>query len=202
MRLLDDVGKSGSTMENMDDGKLGIYRISAVKSHVDKFCLDIVKFGEAVDISQTPPHVLSNAVKLFFRTDSKLPQFPPCVIIPRLREVLSTLPFLNIHALGMLLLHLKLVTREEATNRMSTQSLAVIFTPTLMWQPEKEEYSEKKVPDDLILTDDVQAVALLIEYAPLLLGPRVPDDELPGPRLQRTQRRLFKKESGKSISFL
>uniref|UniRef100_A0A8B9I4R3 Rho GTPase-activating protein 15 n=1 Tax=Anser brachyrhynchus TaxID=132585 RepID=A0A8B9I4R3_9AVES len=96
-------------------------------------------------------HVVTGALKMFFR-ELPEPLFPYCFFeqfveaikipdnatrIKAIRTLVKKLPRPNYDTMKILFEHLKKIAAKESVNLMSTQSLGIVFGPTLL-RPEKE----------------------------------------------------------------
>ncbi|XP_013167673.1 PREDICTED: uncharacterized protein LOC106117785 isoform X2 [Papilio xuthus] len=142
-----------STEENMSTD--GLYRASGNLSQVQKIRLEIDQKNQSVISNNTDIHVLTGALKLFFR-ELKEPLIPctmfdrvlaACSIKPRearikeFREIVNCLPECNRDTLKFLLEHLLKVTQYSERNRMHTANLAIVFGPTLLWAPAAQAHN-------------------------------------------------------------
>ena len=59
-KCIEEIDSRGSTIK-------GIYRVSGVKSRVEKLCQSFESGHELVDLSSTPPNVIANVLKLYLR---------------------------------------------------------------------------------------------------------------------------------------
>ncbi|KPJ13027.1 Rho GTPase-activating protein 15 [Papilio machaon] len=142
-----------STEENLSTD--GLYRASGNLSQVQKIRLEIDQKNQSVISNNTDIHVLTGALKLFFR-ELKEPLIPctmfdrvlsACSIKPRearikeFREIVNCLPECNRDTLKFLLEHLLKVTQYSERNRMHTANLAIVFGPTLLWAPAAQAHN-------------------------------------------------------------
>ncbi|XP_068623465.1 rho GTPase-activating protein 12-like isoform X2 [Battus philenor] len=142
-----------SSEENMCTD--GLYRASGNLSQVQKIRLEIDQKNQSVISNNTDIHVLTGALKLFFR-ELKEPLIPctmfdrilaACSIKPRdarikeFRDIVHTLPDCNRDTLKFLLEHLLRVTQYSERNRMHTANLAIVFGPTLLWAPAEQAHN-------------------------------------------------------------
>ncbi|NXP65694.1 RHG15 protein, partial [Chloropsis cyanopogon] len=96
-------------------------------------------------------HVVTGALKMFFR-ELPEPLFPYCFFeqfveaikiqdnatrIKSIRSLVKKLPRPNYETMKILFEHLQKIAAKESVNLMSTQSLGIVFGPTLL-RPEKE----------------------------------------------------------------
>jgi len=127
----------------------GVYRQSGNLSVVQRLRLQIDQGNLGVLDNVDDVHVLTGALKLFFR-ELKEPLIPwdavekllNAVNLPGkkgkvrgLRDVIIKLPAPNHITLIFLLKHLEKVTSYKDVNRMAVANLAIVFGPTLMWPP-------------------------------------------------------------------
>ena len=59
-KCIEEIDNRGSTIK-------GIYRVSGVKSRVEKLCQSFESGHELVDLSSSPPNVIANVLKLYLR---------------------------------------------------------------------------------------------------------------------------------------
>nr|XP_020670178.1 rho GTPase-activating protein 27 [Pogona vitticeps] len=132
----------------------GLYRISGNLATIQKLRYK-VDHDEHLDLDDgrwDDVHVITGALKLFFR-ELPEPLFPfshfekfiaaikisdPTKRIYRLRELVNSLPPVNHDTMRALFQHLCRVIECREENRMSAQSIAIVFGPTLL-KPEAEE---------------------------------------------------------------
>jgi len=127
----------------------GVYRQSGNLSVVQRLRLQIDQGNLAVLDSVDDVHVLTGALKLFFR-ELQEPLIPweavekllAAVNLPskkaklkQLKEIISRFPSPHRATLFSLLSHLEKVTGYREVNRMAVANLAIVFGPTLMWPP-------------------------------------------------------------------
>ena len=127
----------------------GVYRQSGNLSVVQKIRLQIDQGNLNCLDTVDDVHVLTGALKLFFR-ELKEPLIPweavekllSAINLPskksRLRtikEIVGRLPATHFSTLIYLLNHLDKVTQYKEVNRMASPNLAIVFGPTLMWPP-------------------------------------------------------------------
>ena len=127
----------------------GVYRQSGNLSTVQRLRLQVDHGHAAVLETVDDVHVLTGALKLFFR-ELKEPLIPwECVDklmavcnLPSkkakakgLKEIIGRLPGPHQATLLHLLRHLDKVTSYKELNRMAVSNLAIVFGPTLMWPP-------------------------------------------------------------------
>ncbi|XP_016895248.1 rho GTPase-activating protein 15 isoform X2 [Cynoglossus semilaevis] len=127
----------------------GIYRVSGNLATIQKLRF-IVDQEEKLDLDQpqwSEIHVVTGALKMFFR-ELPEPLFPlhffQSVVdvlnikdakekVQRLKKLIDDLPRVNYETVKLLFLHLNRVLKFSRQNLMSTQSLGIVFGPTLMW---------------------------------------------------------------------
>ncbi|QQP41148.1 Rho GTPaseactivating protein 12like, partial [Caligus rogercresseyi] len=127
----------------------GVYRQSGNLSTIQKIRLQVDQGNLAILETLDDVHVLTGALKLFFR-ELKEPLIPwDCVddllAVPTLpgrkarlralKEILSKMTPPHRATLLCLLRHLDRVTEFKESNRMQIHNLAIVFGPTLMWPP-------------------------------------------------------------------
>ncbi|XP_021938898.1 uncharacterized protein LOC110839225 isoform X2 [Zootermopsis nevadensis] len=146
----------------------GLYRASGNLSQVQKIRLQVDQNNLDVLDQEEDVHVLTGALKLFFR-ELKKPLIPFEHFSKALRastnpskkeklqhfkEIVKALPLQNRDTLEFLFRHLLRVTAYKEFNRMHIPNLAIVFGPTLMW-PEAES---------LNMALDLMQQNLVIEY--------------------------------------
>lgn len=129
----------------------GLYRASGNLSQIQKIRLQIDQDKLNVLSQEEDVHVLTGALKLFFR-ELKEPLIPSCFFKEALnasmlkkqttkvqcfRDIIKLFPLPNYDTLQYLLKHLLKVTTYQEFNRMHIPNLAIVFGPTLMWPAEK-----------------------------------------------------------------
>ncbi|CAH0395680.1 unnamed protein product [Bemisia tabaci] len=131
----------------------GIYRVSGVKSKVEKLCQEFETYGCSVNLSDVHPNVIANVLKLYLR---QLPQplftfqlYPeliklaknwPCTptkdqskhCIEELRSLLNKLPKCHYATVRFIMQHLKRVADQNEVNNMSPGNLGIVFGPTVL----------------------------------------------------------------------
>ena len=127
----------------------GVYRQSGNLSTIQKIRLQVDQGNlnclDAVD----DVHVLTGALKLFFR-ELKEPLIPWLIVdklllaansqsrkqkVKQMKALVQSMPQAHRSTLGYLLRHLVKVTEFKDRNRMQFSNLAIVFGPTLMWPP-------------------------------------------------------------------
>lgn len=160
-----------STQENMKTD--GLYRASGNLSQIQKIRLQIDQHNYSVLEKEEDVHVLTGALKLFFR-ELKEPLIPYKLFtkaikasttpnkkerIGMFQDIVKALPVSNRDTLKYLLQHLLRVTQYQEHNRMHNANVAIVFGPTLMW-PEQE--SANMALD--LMQQNMVIEALLIDY--------------------------------------
>ncbi|RZF42367.1 hypothetical protein LSTR_LSTR004175 [Laodelphax striatellus] len=130
----------------------GIYRVSGVKSKVERLCQEFETDEKNVDLSETHPNIIANVLKLYLR---QLPQplftyqlyseflrFAlnwPCNTnknphkgIKELQQIIEKLPKHYYATVKVIIKHLKRVSDHSECNNMSTGNLGIVFGPTLL----------------------------------------------------------------------
>ncbi|VDM59095.1 unnamed protein product [Angiostrongylus costaricensis] len=136
----------------------GLYRVSGNLSAVQKIRCQVDQDKYAALVSEEDVHVLTGALKLFFRELAE-PVFPPSLTkdylnaikiqnpkqrFKRFDELLRMLPPENRETLKMLLRHLLRVASHSDKNRMQIHNLAIMFGPTLFSNGEEKRPMKKK----------------------------------------------------------
>ncbi|NXQ30468.1 RHG15 protein, partial [Alaudala cheleensis] len=124
----------------------GIYRVSGNLATIQKLRFVVNQGNQWEDI-----HVVTGALKMFFR-ELPEPLFPyrffeqfveaikiqdNTTRIKSIRSLVKKLPRPNYDTMKILFEHLQKIAAKESVNLMSTQSLGIVFGPTLL-RPEKE----------------------------------------------------------------
>ncbi|XP_042903775.1 rho GTPase-activating protein 45 isoform X2 [Parasteatoda tepidariorum] len=133
----------------------GIYRVSGVKSKVEKLCQSFENGAELVDLEGVHPNVVSNVLKLYLR---QLPEplltyrlYPDFIKIAKdypsqkneeqssshgaveeLKKLVLHLPPIHFATLACLMHHLHRVTEYSDHNNMPPSNLGIVFGPTLL----------------------------------------------------------------------
>ncbi|KAM4897633.1 rho GTPase-activating protein 15 [Sylvia borin] len=131
----------------------GIYRVSGNLATIQKLRF-VVNQEEKLNLDDSQwedIHVVTGALKMFFR-ELPEPLFPYCFFeqfveaikipdnatrIKSVRNLVKKLPRPNYDTMKILFEHLQKIAAKESVNLMSTQSLGIVFGPTLL-RPEKE----------------------------------------------------------------
>jgi hypothetical protein len=127
----------------------GVYRQSGNLSHIQKIRFQVDQGNLAILETVDDVHVLTGALKLFFR-ELKEPLILWDVVdrlllacnhqnrkakLKQMRDCITSLPQTHRATLSFLLRHLIRVTELKETNRMQIPNMAIVFGPTLMWPP-------------------------------------------------------------------
>ncbi|KAM9296537.1 rho GTPase-activating protein 27-like [Gastrophryne carolinensis] len=147
------VSKSIQAVEKRGLDIDGLYRVSGNLAIIQKlrYKADHDENLNLEDGKWEDVHVITGALKLFFR-ELPEPLFPYSHFndfidaiklgdqnqkIRRLRELVLSLPSPNLETMRLLFRHLCSVIEHKESNRMSVQSVAIVFGPTLL-KPEEE----------------------------------------------------------------
>ncbi|KAJ9578077.1 hypothetical protein L9F63_025061, partial [Diploptera punctata] len=162
----------------------GIYRVSGVKSRVEKLCQAFENGAELVDLTDSHPNVIANVLKLYLRqlpeplltfclyTDfiriAKLSEEAGSeqTAVEELKELVRKLPRHHYLTLAMLMQHLERVASEEIINSMPSSNLGIVFGPTLLRTPEGSA-SLNCLVDTVHQT---RAIELMIKFANEIFG--------------------------------
>ncbi|XP_069693994.1 rho GTPase-activating protein 45-like isoform X2 [Periplaneta americana] len=130
----------------------GIYRVSGVKSKVEKLCQAFENGAELVDLTDIHPNVIANVLKLYLRQLPE-PLLTFCLYtefvriakerpsnsttevgaaIEELKELVCKLPRHHYLTLAMLMQHLERVAHNADINNMPPSNLGIVFGPTLL----------------------------------------------------------------------
>ncbi|GAB6028941.1 Rho GTPase-activating protein 45 [Cleaved into: Minor histocompatibility antigen HA-1 [Chamberlinius hualienensis] len=145
-RCISEIEKRGLNVK-------GIYRVSGVKSKVEKLCQSFENGANLVDLSEVHPSVIANVLKLYLR---ELPEpllafrlYPELIRIAKewqvkagdedseirllneIKELISKLPPAHRATLALLMNHLKIIS-ETPDNNMPPSNLGIVFGPTLL----------------------------------------------------------------------
>jgi hypothetical protein len=174
----------------------GLYRVSGVKSKVEKLCQAFENGAELVDLSDVHPNVISNVVKLymrqlpeplctfrlysdFIREGRRCPALEPGQSKPgdwekmetdaaeNLRRLCLQLPKYHLKTLGFLCHHLHRISLQSETNNMPASNLAIVFGPTLLRTSE----SPATLSSVVDTKEQVRVVELMAKYALDVFGP-------------------------------
>ncbi|XP_067938057.1 rho GTPase-activating protein 45-like isoform X2 [Watersipora subatra] len=177
-QCIEEIDKRGLDMK-------GIYRISGVKSKVEKLCQSF-ECGGMVDLSQHHPNVISNVLKLYLRQlpeplltvalyqsfvdvarDQSSRRIDEEEVIARLKSIVDQLPPANLKTTATIIHHLKRVSDLESENQMNPSNLGIVFGPTLL-RPSEGPVNLNSLIDTAHQT---RAVELLIVNSTVLFGP-------------------------------
>ncbi|XP_064120607.1 rho GTPase-activating protein 45-like isoform X6 [Macrobrachium nipponense] len=158
----------------------GIYRVSGVKSRVEKLCQAFENGAHLVDLTDQHPNVIANVLKLYLR---QLPEplltfrlYPEFIRIAKecppgggtetrtteeLRDLVRRLPRHHLNCLAVLMHHLHRVTTNAHLNNMPSSNLGIVFGPTLLRTSEGSA-SLSSLVDTVHQT---RAIELLIMFA-------------------------------------
>ncbi|KDR15612.1 rho GTPase-activating protein 45-like isoform X2 [Zootermopsis nevadensis] len=166
----------------------GIYRVSGVKSKVEKLCQAFENGADLVDLTDIHPNVIANVLKLYLR---QLPEplltfclyaefvriAKECpsdssaevgVATQELKELVRKLPRHHHLTLAMLMQHLERVARDADVNNMPPSNLGIVFGPTLLRTAEGSA-SLNSLVDTVHQT---RAIELMIANAQDIFGPQ------------------------------
>ncbi|XP_071536568.1 rho GTPase-activating protein 45-like isoform X5 [Panulirus ornatus] len=166
----------------------GIYRVSGVKSRVEKLCQAFENGAHLVDLTDQHPNVIANVLKLYLR---QLPEplltfrlYPEFIRMAKecptggggeckrtteeLRELVRRLPRHHLSCLAVLMHHLNRVTAQATLNNMPSSNLGIVFGPTLLRTSEGSA-SLSSLVDTVHQT---RAIELLIMFANEIFGPQ------------------------------
>ncbi|XP_022109917.1 rho GTPase-activating protein 45-like isoform X2 [Acanthaster planci] len=180
----------------------GIYRVAGLKVKVEKLCQTFENGLDLVDLSETPPHLITSVLKLYLR---QLPEplltfkhysefinvakeFPRSVLesteeeerlISKLKGIVTSLPEENFKTLGVLMHHLKRVSENEDYNQMSASNLGIVFGPTLL-KPNDNTASLSALVD---MPFQTRAIEMLVTYSQVFGSSETPVEQFqPEPR--------------------
>ncbi|XP_066995467.1 rho GTPase-activating protein 45 isoform X2 [Anabrus simplex] len=159
----------------------GIYRVSGVKSKVEKLCQAFENGAELVDLADIHPNVIANVLKLYLR---QLPEplltfqlYPDFIRIAKdcpsntpgevttaveeLKQLVMKLPHHHFLTLARLMLHLQRVASDAHSNNMPPSNLGIVFGPTLLRTAEGSA-SLNSLVDTVHQT---RAIELMIEHS-------------------------------------
>ncbi|XP_029461269.1 rho GTPase-activating protein 15 [Rhinatrema bivittatum] len=153
----------------------GIYRVSGNLSTIQKLRF-IVNQEEKLNLDDSQwedIHVVTGALKMFFR-ELPEPLFPYCFFeqfleavktqdydtrIQAIRCLVKKLPKSNRDTMKILFAHLKKIVAKASVNLMSTQSLGIVFGPTLL----RSENESGNIAVHMIYQNQI-AELMLMEY--------------------------------------
>ncbi|KAK7007482.1 Rho GTPase-activating protein 29 [Halocaridina rubra] len=164
----------------------GIYRVSGVKSRVEKLCQAFENGAHLVDLTDQHPNVIANVLKLYLRqlpepllTFRLYPEFiriakecPPgggteARTTDELRDLVRRLPRHHLNCLAVLMHHLHRVTTNAHLNNMPSSNLGIVFGPTLLRTSEGSA-SLSSLVDTVHQT---RAIEMLIMFANDIFNP-------------------------------
>jgi len=186
------VQKCVAVVDSRGTNVKGIYRVSGVKSKVEKLCQAFENGAELVDLTDVHPNVIANVVKLYMR---QLPE--PLMTfrlysefirvgrscpapgsgqtapgeerdaIQQLRQLVNQLPRYHHNTLGFLCQHLNRVAEQADTNNMPASNLAIVFGPTLL----KTTEGSASLSSLVDTVHQTRVVELLTKHATTIFGP-------------------------------
>uniref|UniRef100_T1J438 Rho-GAP domain-containing protein n=1 Tax=Strigamia maritima TaxID=126957 RepID=T1J438_STRMM len=180
-RCIDEIERRGSHIK-------GIYRVSGVKSKVEKLCQSFENGVELVDLSDIHPNVTANVLKLYLRQlpeplltynlylnfiqlaqkylnrDAELAENKQ--VMKELDAILNKLPTCHYKCLAAIIRHLKRISLLSETNNMPARNLSIVFGPTLLRTSEGSA-SLSSLVDTVYQT---RVVELLIVFSDELFG--------------------------------
>jgi len=184
----------------------GIYRVSGVKSKVEKLCQAFENISaEFVDLTDVHPNVIANVVKLYmrqlpeplmtFRLYSEFIRVGRACPAPgtgaapadereaviQLTKLCGQLPKHHYNTLGFLCHHLYRVAQQSEVNNMPASNLAIVFGPTLL----KTTEGSASLSSLVDTVHQTRVVELLTRHCVVVFGPDLP----PGEREERGARR-------------
>lgn len=171
----------------------GIYRVSGVKSKVEKLCQAFENGAELVDLTDVHPNVIANVLKLYMR---QLPEplltfrlYSEFIRVGRscpapgtgqstgdekeavhqLRQLIGQLPRHHRNTLAYLCHHLHRVAQHSDTNNMPATNLAIVFGPTLL----KTSEGLASLSSLVDTVHQTRVVELLTTHAGAVFGPQI-----------------------------
>ncbi|XP_064476776.1 rho GTPase-activating protein 45-like isoform X2 [Ornithodoros turicata] len=183
-KCIDEIDRRGYMVK-------GIYRVSGVKSKVEKLCQCFENGADLVDLADVHPNVVANVLKLYLR---QLPEplltyklYPDFISIAKehlpgregdegallgaLKRAVRALPSVHQRTLSYLLQHLRRVADHSALNNMPASNLGIVFGPTLLRTSEGSA-SLSSLVDTVHQT---RVIELLITYADQIFGSETDD---------------------------
>ena len=186
------VQKCVAVVDSRGTAVKGIYRVSGVKSKVEKLCQAFENGAELVDLTDVHPNVIANVVKLYMR---QLPEplmtfrlYSEFIRVGRscpapgsgqtapneereavqqLIQLVSQLPRYHHNTLGFLCQHLNRVAEQAETNNMPASNLAIVFGPTLL----KTTEGSASLSSLVDTVHQTRVVELLTRHATTIFGP-------------------------------
>ncbi|CAH8444893.1 unnamed protein product [Dicrocoelium dendriticum] len=162
---------------------LGIYRVSANAADVQKLRCCVNQYNYSLNSEKWTLEVLTGSLKLFFRelreplfTFDVFPKIQQLFasnmsdseMVPRLQEVLRSMPTPHIVTARVLFHHLYRVTQHCSSNQMHPHKLALIFGPGLL-RPEDDSARM-----DTVTTLQAPFINFSLQHVTELFGPVVP----------------------------
>ncbi|XP_041475807.1 rho GTPase-activating protein 45-like isoform X2 [Lytechinus variegatus] len=167
----------------------GIYRVAGLKVKVEKLCQTFENGADLVDLSESPPHLITSTLKLYLRqlpeplltfnlypdfiaAAKEFPQkegvvYDDAEVIARFKQVVNKLPQLHHNTAKVLMYHLKRVS-DEPLNHMSGSNLGIVFGPTLLKLRDANASSLDALID---MNHHTRAIELMALY-PEIYGPQ------------------------------
>ncbi|KAG8195828.1 hypothetical protein JTE90_008525 [Oedothorax gibbosus] len=167
----------------------GIYRVSGVKSKVEKLCQSFENGAELVDLDGVHPNVVSNVLKLYLR---QLPEplltyrlYPDFIkvakdfpsqkaedssnedVVEDLRKLVQRLPSIHSSTLKCLMHHLHRVSEHSNHNNMPPSNLGIVFGPTLLRTSE----GSASLSSLIDTVHQTRVIEMLITHAYDIFGP-------------------------------
>ncbi|XP_043189725.1 rho GTPase-activating protein 45-like isoform X3 [Amphibalanus amphitrite] len=180
------VCKCVAEIDHRGCGIKGIYRVSGVKSRVEKLCQAFENGAHLVDLTDVHPNVIANVLKLYLR---QLPEPLLCFrlysdfiriakdhptndcdvpsAVRELQAVVKRLPRPHHTTLAFLMHHLQRVSRGANTNNMPPSNLGIVFGPTLLRTAEGSA-SLSSLVDTVHQT---RVIELLVSHVQEIFGP-------------------------------
>ncbi|XP_054157573.1 rho GTPase-activating protein 45-like [Oppia nitens] len=183
-KCIEEIDERGSTIK-------GIYRVSGVKSRVEKLCQSFESGQNLVDLSSTPPNVIANVLKLYLRqlpeplmTYRLYPEFIHIAksfpssethetsdeeeqeIVAELKQAVSRLSKVYFNTLSYLMNHLKRVSELSHENNMPSSNLGIVFGPTLL----RTSDGDASLSSLVDTVHQSRLIELLITYATEVFG--------------------------------
>jgi len=148
--------KCVAVIDNRGTTVKGIYRVSGVKSKVEKLCQAFENGAELVDLTDIQPNVIANVVKLYMRQlpeplmtfrlyndfirvgrscpapGEGQPDPDEKEAVSQLKQLVGQLPRYHYNTLGFICQHLARVAEHSESNNMTASNLAIVFGPTLL----------------------------------------------------------------------
>jgi Rho GTPase-activating protein 1 len=158
----------------------GLFRQSASASEIEaaKRELKQIKQGQRsdLDLSRYNPHVAATLLKTFLRelSDPIIPsqyftnlieigELPKTEHVTQLKKLIASLPRTRVTVLSHLCKFLHEVAQHGASNRMTSTSLSICFTPVMCWS-----HDAQSIENSLQVPRLSNAIASLIENAPTI----------------------------------